>query len=366
MLQHSLVFILFILLGLLLQRKIGDRAEIKGIKLIILNVALPATIFVALVSVSLDAQYLMLPLGALAFNLLLLGLTYMFGPLFGMEKGSGNLRTMMLLIPSLAPGLSCFPFLSEFLGEDALALGALADVGNKFFVLIFCYLIALHWFQKLQQQEVKEAGKVKSLLLAMVKEPINGVMIVALILVFTGYNLASLPNFLQDSFTRASAMMTPLVLLFIGLSVKLKWEELKQVFAFLLWRSGIAFILSGLLLLAMPGLSPTLQLLIVVFPQSAVSFWPFAHMTTLDNEEPPKAFNLPLALSVLACSLPYSTLTILGVFSSKSLVLSYSWIPAALGLVLVAVVLLSKVLKPLFRSQPEEAVVGAESHQYAE
>ncbi|HAP59538.1 MAG TPA: permease [Cytophagales bacterium] len=270
----------------------------------------------------------------------------------------------MLLIPSLAPGLSCFPFLAEFLGEDALALGALADVGNKFFVLIFCYLLALHWYQKSQANAVKESGKVKSLLLSMLREPINGVMIVALVLVFSGLNLASLPGFLQQSATRASAMMTPLVLLFIGLSVRLKWQELKQVFTFLVWRSGVAFLLSGILLLALPGMSTTLQLLIIVFPQSAVSFWPFAHMTALDKDE--KVFNTQLALSVLACSLPYSTLTILGVFSAKSVVLAYPWIPLVLGFGLIATVVLPRLLKQWARKPAEKVALPTEVVQYAE
>ncbi|MEL6535912.1 MAG: permease [Bacteroidota bacterium] len=352
-LQQSVVFILFILLGLLLQRKIGDRAEMKGVKLIILNVALPATIFVALVSVQLDARYFMLPVGALLFNLILLGLTHLFGPLFGMEKGTAGYHTMLLLVPSLAPGLSCFPFLAEFMGEDALALGALADVGNKFFVLIFCYLLALHWYQKTRNSVTKESGKLKSLLLSMLREPINGVMIVALVLVFSGYGLSSLPGFVEQSALRASAMMTPLVLLFIGLSVRLKWQELKQVFTLLVWRSGIAFILSGILLLVVPGMSPVLQLLIVVFPQSAVSFWPFAHMTALDKED--RVFNTSLALSVLACSLPYSTLTILGVFSTKSLVLAHPWLPLILGAGLVCLSVFPKLYR-LWASKPTEEV----------
>ena len=52
----------------------------------------------------------------------------------------------MMLLPSLAPGLSCFPFIIVYLGDEYLALAALADVGNKIFVLILLYMLAMHWY----------------------------------------------------------------------------------------------------------------------------------------------------------------------------------------------------------------------------
>ena len=63
-----------------------------------------------------------------------------------------------------------------------------------------------------------------------------------------------------------------------------------------------------------------MTLLVVVFPQSSCSFWPFAHMSAVNSmEENGKhaqpTFNINFALSLLACSLPFSTLLILGVFS---------------------------------------------------
>ena len=111
-LQKTLGLLLLILLGLVLQKKITAREHLKGIKVLILSVALPATIFVALLKIELDRTMMLLPLLALSFNfLMLLASRYVLG-LFGVEKGSSNLRTLMMLLPSLAPGLSCFPFLN--------------------------------------------------------------------------------------------------------------------------------------------------------------------------------------------------------------------------------------------------------------
>jgi hypothetical protein len=117
--------------------------------------------------------------------------------------------------------------------------------------------------------------------------------------------------------------MTPLVLLFIGISMKLTRQQAKIILSFLFFRSGVAFLLSSLLLLLLPPQDLAITLLIIVFPQSACSFWPFAHMASvseLENKsEVPSAknkiFDLEFAMNVLACSLPFSVILILGVYS---------------------------------------------------
>ena len=63
-------------------------------------------------------------------------------------------------------------------------------------------------------------------------------------------------------------------------------------------------VLSGIMLLFIPAAVPIgLVLVAVAFPQSACSFWPFAHMTaieTLEKDMPQRTFNLDLALNILA------------------------------------------------------------------
>ncbi len=366
MFEQSLVFVFLIFLGILLQKKIGDAKELKGLKVIILSVALPATIFIALLSIKYDSRYLFLPLGALLFNLLMLGLTWAGAPLFGMEKGSKQHRTAMMLVPSLAPGLSCFPFLMEFMGEDGLALGALADVGNKVFVLILLYLLAIHWYHKISAAETSGKGKLKSLIITMINEPINMVIIVALIMVTFGWNMSSLPGFLESSIARASMIMTPLILLFIGLSVRIKWREFRQLFFLLTWRSGIAFFLSALIILLAPALSPAVTVLLVVFPQSATSFWPYAHMTAVENMGDQPVFDTKMAISLLACSLPFSTLMILGVFSFREFFLN-PWYLVGLGILITFVSVIPWMLRKIAAVRAASSAPAEQNtYQYAE
>ena len=145
-LQKTFTFLLFIGIGLLLKFKFGSKEELTGIKKIILNLALPATIFIALLGVQIDAALLSLPFMALALNILLFLLFPYLMPLTGIKRDTPEYRTARLLVPSLAPGLSCFPFVLEFLGEAYLAKAAMADLGNKVFVLIILYLVVMNWY----------------------------------------------------------------------------------------------------------------------------------------------------------------------------------------------------------------------------
>ncbi|MFK7923742.1 MAG: permease [Bacteroidia bacterium] len=322
--QKTLSLLLLIGIGVLLRSKIKNKESLAGVKVLILSVALPATIFVALLKIEIESHLLFLPLLALGFNLVMLLVTYQILPLIGLDKSSPTAKTLMMLLPSLAPGLSCFPFLIEYLGDESLALAALADVGNKVFVLILLYLLAMHWYYQKATNKVSSNGKLKDLLLSLAKEPVNLMIISALVLLGLGLNLKTLPDFLQSTALRSSAMMTPLVLMFIGMAVKIKWEQLKLIFSLLAFRSGFALLLSAIFVSLVPPMAPAIVLLAVVFPQSACSFWPYAHMAAIelmenkDEQSKSKTFDNEFALAILACSLPFSIILILIVCSVGS------------------------------------------------
>lgn len=343
-------------LGLMLQRKISTSDHLKGLKVIILSIALPATIFAALLNVRLEQSLWLLPVFALAINGLMLLVTRLVKGLHS-SLSSEQHRTMMMLLPSLAPGLSCFPFLMEYLGDDAVALAAVADVGNKVFVLIVLYLLAMQWHHQLYEKASGES-RLKQLLLAMISEPINVVIIVAVAMVSLGWNLQSLPAVIGETILRLGTIMAPLILLFIGLAVKTSRKEAGFILQLLSWRAGVLLVFSGVIIALLPGLAATTALLLVVFPQSSVSFWPFAHMSAVDGmeQDKKKTFDINFALSLLAVSLPFSTLVMLGVFSFQAFFLNATS-TIAVGVLFIVVGLLPVVLKRFRNRKPIAAVM---------
>ncbi|MCC5938549.1 MAG: permease [Lunatimonas sp.] len=329
--QKTLSLLILLVIGFLLRGKLGDPAQQKGLKTLILTVALPAIIFVALLKAEVQPDLLMLPILAIGFNVVLYFILKYTLPFFGIEKDSSTFRTYLLLFPSLAPGLSCFPFLIEYLGDDALAWGALADIGNKIFVLIIAYLIAMRWYFKINTElKTGNGDKLKSLLISLINEPINIVIVLALVLLSLDIHLTDLPTSISTAITTLSNLMTPLVLIFIGIAVIFNWKQIRKIAGLLMVRAGLTFVLSGLVLLFAPQLSFAAIMVLVVFPQSAISFWPFAHMASITAMEQKqenkrqKTFDMELAVNILAVSMPFATVIMLTVFSFGELFTSSS------------------------------------------
>lgn len=362
-LSKTIGFVILIGIGIVLKKRLSSKEELSGIKTLILTLALPATIFIALLKIDVKANLLILPLIALITNLVIFLSTYSLTTIIGVEN-SPRKRTILLLTASMAPGLSCFPFIAEFLGETHLAYAAFADVGNKFYGLILLYLLAMHWYYKRLNAEGHhfKSNRILQLLKSMVSEPINIVLIVALVMLAFGLNFSALPVFIQDVIQRISLLMTPLVLIFIGLAVKINREDLLTIFQVIFWKSGVAFLISGIILLVLPlSIAAPTMMLAVIFPQSACSFWPIAHMGAIQNLERDtkgRTFDLKFGLNLLAFSLPFSTAIILLICSFGDIFIKPA-MPLTIGFAFVGITciltLTSKKSLSLFGSKVKNA-----------
>lgn len=341
--QKTAVFLVFITIGILMKWKMPSAAEQAGIKKIVLNLALPATIFIALIGVEVRPSFLLLPFLALALNGFLFAGFGVLLPWLGVSTDSPQARTTKMMVSSFAPGLSCFPFLLEYRGEGALAQAAMADLGNKVFVLIALYLVAMNWHYRTHASGSLATGdKMRSFAKTFFTEPVNLLIIVALFLMSTGYSMASLPNVVAEPLRRLSGMMTPLVLLFIGLAVQLRGGQLWLLSSILLFRAALVTWLCVLVTAAGGLVSPGSLLVGLAFGLSACSFWPFMHISTVDKEEQAvpaheRTFDASFAINMLALSFPLSTALILILLSVGEPVVRFgSLLGWATGLTLAA------------------------------
>jgi predicted permease len=351
----TIILVLLIGVGFILKSKFGGKDKLDGIKEIVLSVALPSTIFIALLKIELDISLLFVPLVVLVFNFIMFFITPLVLSSFGISQDSSTTKTLTLLLPSLAPGLSCFPFIIEFLGDKSLALAAMGDIGNKFFVLIFLYIIAMNMSMKstgVESKNIKE--KLMSLLGSLAKEPINIILLTGILLLSFGINYESLPNVVTGVFDKTSALMTPLVLIFIGLAVKFKEGNKRIVFSLLVMRAGFSLLLSTAFVLIAGLSSPEHVLLAIIFPLSSVSFWPFAHIAMFNTKEEElnlpkekKSFNIELAIMILAFSLPFSTTVILTILTAGTYFTDL-WKVSFLGLGLIITGIVPLVASRIF------------------
>ena len=147
-----------------------------------------------------------------------------------------------------------------------------------------------------------------------------------LVLLIFGFTMDTLPVLFSDILTKLSLIMTPLVLLFIGLGIKLKRKQFFQVFSMLSMRAGLVFLLSGVFILFTGLQSIESLLLLLAFGLSSCSFWPYAHISTVEHLEVgdnhKRTFDSDFALNILALSFPLSTILILGVLNTGTLFVS--------------------------------------------
>ena len=315
--EKTISFFILILIGILFRSKVKNEEQKDTIKTLILAIALPAVIFSALLKIDLSSSLIYPPILVLSLNFILfLSVRWMLPMIMGKNISMADRRTLMLMLPSLAPYLSCFPFLTEFSDDTIIGLAAIADTGNKLFILIFLYLLAMYWSygREIFSNKKAEYNKLIDILL----QPINLSIIVALIASLLGISLETIPVYFQESLTYLRNLLTPIIMIFIGLAVKVKGKQLKSILGLLLWRSAIAFALSALVISLFNINSLATVLLVVAFPQSSCSFIAYAQISIIANrQDRTKAlFNLALALSILAISLPFSALTMVWIYSS--------------------------------------------------
>lgn len=318
---------LLIAVGFLLKPKFQQSAAVDAIKVFIINAALPATILLSILTIDTQLDLIALPAFAICINLFLLVCGWLLTKLILPVQEAAKARSLILMFPSLAPGLTAYPFIEEFIGRQGLAWASLADVGNKIFVLIGLYTLALYWRQRLLATSAPLSQQFRGIVVTLFSEPANIAVILGLVLVSFQVQTVDFPDFLADALKKLAACTTPLILFFVGISLQSKGFQFKTILSILLFRSAVGFWFSaGMLTLLQPEAIETIMLMIVL-PQVGCSLWPFLYASQMNqssqiNQQGPTAqtspalFDLDFALAILTTSIPFSICVVLAIFTS--------------------------------------------------
>ncbi len=337
-LQKVIPLLLLIGVGYLLKDKFQQPTATGAIKNLIINAALPATIFLSILNIDQTLGVFSLPAVAIALNLYLLFIGFWVARLVIEPEEKAQFRSLIVMFPSLAPGLTAYPFIEEFLGSRSLAWASLADVGNKIFTLIGLYILAMYWHQRVSSDSSNYSNQLKTIWLLLISEPSNAAIIFGLPLLFFNISQNDLPDTILDVLTKLAACTTPLILFFVGISFKSKAFKLQTILAILFARAGAGFWFSaGAIALLNPD--PITKALTVILPQAGCSMWPYLHITQVngrgqsssEKEKPslPPTFDTEFALGILATSIPFSICVISTICSSSQFFI----LPEHLGLV---------------------------------
>lgn len=319
--QKAIALLLLIVVGYLLQKKFQEPSSVGAIRTLILNAALPATIFLSTIEINTQLSLLLLPGFALAVNVFLMAIGVLLAYLLIDRSQKSKARALILLFPSLAPGLTVYPFIEQFLGRQSLAWAALADMGNKTFVLIGLYALALYWYRKsCATASLQTRKQWKTIGLFLLNEPVNLAILFGVALAMVGITTAHLPVFLSDALQKLALCATPLILFYVGISLNLKSLQFGKILLVLLARAGAGFLFSAGAIALLHPASPEIVRLFVALPQASCSLWPLLHGIRInaqaDTEQSGMFFDADFATSLLALSFPFSIVMMLVVFSS--------------------------------------------------
>jgi predicted permease len=317
--QKAVALLLLIVVGYLLKHKFNTADSVGAIRAFILNAALPATIFLSTIEIDTKLNLVMLPSFALAVNISLMTIGCALAYLLIPRTEKPKRRALILLFPSLAPGLTVYPFVEQFLGSQGLAWAALADMGNKFFVLIGLYILAIIWYQKTAQRfDSQLKPQWRQIGTFLLNEPVNVAIVAGVVFAAFHLSSASIPLALFDTIQKLALCATPLILFYVGISLKLGSLQFGAILMVLLARAGVGFLLSGAAI-AMLRPASEVAMLLIALPQASCSLWSLLHATRINQQDSRGDhlfFDTEFATALLAMSFPFSIFVLLIVFSS--------------------------------------------------
>ncbi len=268
-----------------------------------------------------------LALLALVINIYFLVTGFGLARLIIPNQDQRQARSLILMFPSLGTGLTTYPFVEEFLGKTGLAEVALADIGNKMFVLIGLYALAMYWFYQRASISKKHPTQWHKVIFGLLNEPMNLAILLGLFLVIFHLNTA-VPTLALEAVKKLAACGTPLILFFVGVSLQIQGLELKTIATVLLLRSGLGFWFSAVAIALIHPSSGINFLLIAILPQAGLSVWPLIYASQINTQEIQQmqgenlrrttTFDTEFALGLLAMSIPFSICIILFVLCQGS------------------------------------------------
>lgn len=327
-LQKVIPLLLLIGIGYLLKGKFQQPAAGGAIKNLIINAALPATVFLSIIDIDKKLGLFSLPALALILNFYLLFIGFLVARLVIEPEEKAQIRSLILMFPSLAPGITAYPFIEEFLGRKSIAFAALADVGNKVFILVGLCAVAMYWHQRVSSYSPNYSSQLKTIGFVLMGEPANAAIILGFLLLTFNLTVDDLPQPIFEVISKLAACTTPLILFFVGISFNSNSFKLQTVLSILFARSGAGFWFSAgaIALLKPDSITTTLA---VILPQAGCSLWPFLYASqmnargqpSLEKEKPPNppTFDTEFALGILTTSIPFSICVILSVCSFREL-----------------------------------------------
>ncbi len=211
------------ILGIFLRKiKLFNESSAALFLQLVLYVALPAYAFESVATIELEPHHLCLPLVAIGTYIVIWGISYLTTRRLNMDRKRRGSFIVGSLIVNIAFAI---PFVISVYGEEGMAYLSLYNLGNGFMTFAFCYFLAVRY-------GMGSEGKVpwkKIFGLPPVWALFGGLLWNVLHL--------PLPEIASEWLKLLGAMITPLVMLSLGIYFKPRLQSIKHILPAMLIRS---------------------------------------------------------------------------------------------------------------------------------
>ncbi len=235
----ALPVILLILLGIFLRRtQLIKKNTVDDLKKIVVNIALPSTLFLTFAGTTLQSNYLWIFVSVFAVCVLMLFIGIVLGKLIHPDN-----KFYPALFAGFEAGMMGYALFASFFGVENTYKFAIIDIGQVIFV--FFVLVAF-----LQKQGGAKAS-IKKLVTGFILSPIILSIVLGILVGSTGLFAVASAYPITGAFTDAlnllGSMTQPLICIVIGYELHMEAKNLKKPLLTVLLRMGILLGLAFLL-----------------------------------------------------------------------------------------------------------------------
>jgi hypothetical protein len=226
-----------------------------------------------------------------------------------MTKKSLDLRrTAAMELGTMAPALSVFAFVTEFVGPLFTGLAALIDLPMKAYMLLFMPSVLRAKASKVAAEAPSAAGGSMKAVADQLKDPFNASIIAGILLsvIFQG-NAISRLGFAGAALKSLAAAQTPILFLLIGLKLSIQGATPALCGVLLLLRQGLVMMAVKTILLFSGIKSVQMQLLITLASQAATSVVGFGQIMKA-KERGDEGYSTDFAFDIIGISFPLTIL----------------------------------------------------------
>lgn len=307
--------IILFCLGLWLKRQFKSELNFNSIKIVMMQVFLPAVIFYLILSnkdgISQVGLWTMF-FATLFLNIITFVSAKHILPRLLPRLGQKVINTNAIMLSAYAPCITVVPIAAAISTNINATYAVLFDIGDKLFIFV-----ALFGYISLKVKE-KSLGLVHNLKFFASKillQPINLALFLSLLLSSQNITLETFPPVFQQVLADIKAPLLILVPIFIAGVINFK-NLSRTLLCILLYKYGFGFLVSAICLLLFPQLTAAgLGLLVITAPLACSSMWAKQNLMEFDQQKVSSQFDLNFADDLFTNSFAISLLLNFAIFS---------------------------------------------------